>query len=210
MGTITWVVLGIAVIFLLVFVFQGRERKQVEGFLSAQAQKRGGQVVKGTPLFFPRLLVTVDTANLTVSAMAGGGAANVRSNRTYVECELSCRKAREFSIKTREKSVQMTVDQKLTSQLVKTADLRFDERFFMVCEDEGFIRRLLSPGLRKQLMGFSQMLDIDFTKGKIHVSILEIASGDADYDRLIDFGAALCEAMIDVGECEPAIAGASQ
>ncbi|MGD2114271.1 MAG: DUF3137 domain-containing protein [Acidobacteriota bacterium] len=189
--------IGILVVAALVAASRWKRKEQgaLYHLLARQAEKRGGEVKPATLLYYPKLTLPLDGAELTASALVGGRKTDRRPERTYVTFTLPVAAGNAFRITKKTKSLQALVDGKLSGSQIRTGDPAFDEAFRVESENDVTTLHFLSEEVRRSLLAFEETVDVRFDRSHFIVKVDEIVDREATLDRMIDLTAQAHDAL---------------
>lgn len=167
-------------------LWKRREQGALHRLLERQAQERGGEVERGTLLYYPKMIYSRHGAAYTVSALLGGGTPDRRAATTYVAVRLAVRPGPAFRIAKRTKSVQSLVDGWLADSRIETHDPAFDAAFVVESEDAVATRHFLTHDVQRTLLAFDETVDVRFDGEQLLVKVDEIVDSEATLGRMLE------------------------
>lgn len=206
-------VLAFAVLAVLGVAVARRSSGKMADVFGRLAAELDGQVSK--PFGgYPILTFPLDDLEATASAISGGGRNRAH---TFVHFYLPWFPARSaFVIASR--GLRLDKMGLWRYRAVEVGVPSFDEAFIVRSEDEGFVRSLLTEGLRSRLMKVDERHVVDVVLGdapslegrrwvdrpRLSISIRGVATGHDDYRMLIDAATAFHTRLrqIDAGAVE--------
>jgi hypothetical protein len=178
-------VCGIALFFSLGFILHRRDSKSIGALLDRESERVGGKVVYS---FFssPKLLFDYEGVQFAVSVLPGGGVRSPRPERLYVHVKCPWLMGVNFRIKTKENSIQNTIDKAVNLDGIKVSYPDFN-RHFLTYGDRDFLNEIITDDIFNDLTKYgSPGVDVKVMVTSLVVSKDGAGKTPEDFDAITE------------------------